>query len=82
MQSRSLSLSDLGGIAKVHADKIHEIEFGLAVTVTSKSSSKTGGKTGSQVVGYILGELECSAESSGTLSSISRMKFKVPVRYP
>lgn len=75
-------LSDLGGSAKGHADKIHEIEFDLAVTITSTSSSKAGGKAGSRVIGVYTGELECSAESAGTHSSISRMKFKVPVRYP
>lgn len=75
-------LSDIGGSAKGHADKIHELEFDLAITVTEASSAKANGTTKVEVIGVYAGELGCSTDSSGKQSTISRIRFKIPVRYP
>lgn len=75
-------ISGIGGGAKGHADKMHELEFDLAITISNTSSARAHGEAGVQVIGVYTGDLGCSAESAGTHSSISRIKFKVPVRYP
>lgn len=75
-------LSENGGSAKGHADKIHELAFDLAITVSEASSAKAKGSGKVQVIGVYSGELGCKAESSGIQSTISRISFKVPVRYP
>lgn len=70
------------GNAKGHSDKIYELEFDLAVTLTENSSSKAEGKIGLTVVGLYKGKLGCSAESGGGRESINRMRFTIPIRYP
>jgi len=70
------------GSTKGHSDKIYELEFDLAVTLTENSSSKAEGKIGLAVVGVYEGKLGCSAESAGSRESINRMRFKIPIRYP
>lgn len=74
--------SDVGGSSKGHADRIHELEFDLAVTITESSSAKFNGAAKANVIGVYSGELGAAAESAGTQSTISRIRFKVPVRYP
>jgi len=75
-------LSDIGGGTKGHADKVHEIEFNLAITVTESSSSKAHGSAGVKVIGVYSGEMGAAAEASGTHSTLSRIRFTIPVRYP
>jgi len=75
-------LSEIGGSAKGHADKIHELEFDLAIKISETSSAKANGSAKVKVIGVYSGELGCKAESSGIQSTISRISFKVPVRYP
>ena len=75
-------ISDIGGSAKGHADKIHELEFDLAITITEASSTKANGSARVKVIGVYSGELGCLAESTGTQSTISRIRFNVPIRYP
>lgn len=75
-------LSDLHGGTKGYADKIFELEFDLAITVAETSSSSASGKAGVAVMGVYEGNIGCTADSSGSQSTISRLRFKVPVRYP
>lgn len=58
-------LSDISGGTKGHADKIHELEFDLAITITESSSAKANGAAKVEVIGVYAGELGCSADSSG-----------------
>jgi hypothetical protein len=74
--------SDLGGSTRGYADQVYELEFDLAVTITETTSSKAEGKAGVKVVGLYAGDIGCSAESVGAHSTISRIRFKIPVRYP
>ncbi len=75
-------LSDAGGSAKGHADKMHELEFDLAITVRESTSAKANGAAQVQVVGVYSGELGCETEAEGGQSTVSRIRFKIPVRYP
>jgi len=75
-------LSDLGGGTKGHADKIYDLEFDLAVTIDESSSSKFSGTSGIKVAGLYAGDLGVSGESKGSQSTVSRIRFKIPVRYP
>ncbi len=70
------------GSSRGHSDKIHELEFDLAVTLTETSSSTVKGKVGITVVGLDTGGIGCSAESAGTHSALNRIRFKIPIRYP
>lgn len=74
--------TDAGGSTRGHADKIHELEFDLAVTITESTSSRAGGKAGIKVIGLSSVDLGISAQSNGSHSTISRIRFKIPVRYP
>lgn len=75
-------LTDLGGGTKGHADKIYDLEFDLAVTIDESSSSKFEGASGIKVAGLYAGDLGVSGESTGSHSTVSRIHFKIPVRYP
>ncbi len=75
-------LSDLGGGTKGHADKIYDLEFDLAVTVDESSSSKFSGTAEIKVAGLNTVGLGVSSESKGSQSTVSRIRFKIPVRYP
>lgn len=72
----------LRGTVRRFTDAIHDLEFDLAVTVSSSSSSKAGGKAGIKVVEVYTGSLGAEAESSGKHEVVSRIRFKIPVRYP
>jgi hypothetical protein len=74
--------SNLGGGTKGHADKIHDIEFDLAVTVDESSSAKCNGRAAIKVTGLYGGDLGFSSESMGSHSTLSRIRFKIPIRYP
>ena len=56
---------------------IDQIDFDIAVTTADTSSAE--GSTGIQVVGFRLGG---KADQSSEQSSISRVRFKVPVAWP
>lgn len=75
-------LSDIAGGTKGHADKIHELEFDLAVTIVSTSSLNSIGKVVVEVVGIGSSTLGYEDTEGVEQSRISRIKFKVPVRYP
>jgi hypothetical protein len=75
-------LIDIGGGTKGYADKIYDLEFDLAVTIDESSSSKFTGASGIKVAGLYTGDLGISGESTGGHSTVSRIRFKIPVRYP
>jgi hypothetical protein len=70
------------GSMRGHSDKIYEIEFDLAVTLTESSSSNAEGKISLAVTGLYEGKLGCSTESGGSHELINRIRFKIPIRYP
>jgi len=72
----------LGGATKGYADKIYDLEFDLAVTIQKSSSSKFTGASEIKVAGLYTGDLGVSGESTGGHSTVSRIRFKIPVRYP
>ena len=57
--------------------RVENIEFDVAVTVSEESEGKAG--AGIFVAGFGLGAQEINSELS---SSLSRIKFKVPVVFP
>ncbi len=65
-----------------HVRKIHDIEFDLAVTVENNASSQTAGKASIRVGAIFEGELESSMHSSGISTTVNRIRFKIPLRYP
>lgn len=75
-------LSDISGGTKGCADKIYDLEFDLAVTIDESFSSKFTGASGIKVAGLYAGELGGVGESTGGHSTASRIRFKIPVRYP
>lgn len=60
-----------------HHKKLSEIEFDVAVTVSDGKSAEGGG--GLSVMGVSLGG---KGTSEQTNSSVSRIKFSIPVSYP
>jgi hypothetical protein len=76
------STSDIGGSTRGHADKIHEFEFDLAITVSGSSALKTEGKAGVIVVGLSQADIGYAGMSEEAHAMISRIRFKIPVRYP
>ncbi len=74
--------SDLSGGLAGFSDKIYELEFDLAITVAEASSANCSGTAKTRFIGVCSGELGYEAESSGTQSTISRVRFKIPIRYP
>lgn len=79
-------VSDLGGSASGYADKVYELEFDLAITTTATttatSSSSAEVKAVVKVIGMYTGNIGISAKSEDFHSMTSRMRFKIPVRYP
>lgn len=73
-------LSDIGGSAKGHADKIHDLEFDLAITV--KAGTVAGGKAEIGVIAGVEGKLLGTLENHNDQATINRIRFKIPVRYP
>lgn len=73
-------LSDIGGSAKGHADKIHDLEFDLAITV--KAGTIAGGKAVIGVIAGVQGKLIGSLENHNDQATVNRIRFKIPVRYP
>jgi hypothetical protein len=73
-------LSDIGGSAKGHADKIHDLEFDLAITV--KAGTVAGGKAEIGVIAGVEGKLLGTLENHNDQATINRIRFKIPIRYP
>ena len=70
------------GSSRGHSDKIHELEFDLAVTLTETSSSKVEGKAGITIVGVYEAGGGVSAASDESHAAVNRIRFKIPIRYP
>jgi hypothetical protein len=66
------------GVLESHTRKwIHDVEFDVAVTVAESAGVKGGAGL---VVGPVV--LGSKGESTAETSSVSRIKFEVPVTYP
>ena len=60
-----------------HSKKLSDIEFDVAVTVSNGKSAEGGG--GLSVMGVSIGGKGASEQTN---SSVSRIKFSIPVSYP
>lgn len=63
--------------ASDHSKKLSDIEFDVAVTVSDGKSAEGGG--GLSVMGVSIGGKGASEQTN---SSVSRIKFSIPVSYP
>lgn len=63
-------------------DHLHEVEFDLATTIGNTFCAQGKVEAGIRVIGTYNASLKNSREFSESVSNISRIKFKVPLRYP
>ncbi len=63
-------------------DKLHQIEFDLAVEVEEAASSQAGGGAKLRLFSTVEAGAKISTTTEATASSSHRVKFQVPVRYP
>lgn len=61
---------------------LHEIEFDLATTIGNTFCTQGKAEAGIRVIGTYNASLKNSHQFTESVSNISRIKFKVPLRYP
>lgn len=69
------------GSTREHSDRMDELEFDLAIGVTTTASSKVQGQN-RVIVGVYSGDAGAFVETARTLSKVNRIRFKIPIRYP